>query len=132
VVRAINSVDASPNSNEASATTASNPPPTVAVHVQSITMSWVASGKKFKARAVVNVVDAVGAPVSNATVTGNFSGSIIESGVAAVTGAGGNATITSTASILRGTVTFTVGNIAGSNMTYDSAANIVGSGTISR
>jgi hypothetical protein len=130
-VRASNAGGISPNSNEAFATTQA-PPAVPAVHVQSITMSWVAAGSKFKARAVVRVVDASGTPVSGATVTGNFTGSINNSGLSGVTTASGDATITSTSSIKNGTVTFTVTNITGSNMTYDSAANVVTSATISR
>ncbi|MDB6029280.1 MAG: hypothetical protein JWM68_5503 [Verrucomicrobiales bacterium] len=130
VVRASNGGGASANSNQASATTQT--PSTVAVHVQSITMSWVAAGSKFKARAVVRVVNASGAAVSGATVTGNFTGSINNSGLSGVSNASGDATITSTASIKNGAVTFTVTNITGTNMTYDFAANVVTAALISR
>ncbi len=96
--------------------------PANVVHVQSITMSWVASGTRFKSRAVVKVVDGNGAAVSGATVTGNFSGAFSESGWTAVTDATGNATITSTSTIRTGTVTFTVTNVSGN---YDATANVV-------
>ena len=131
VVRAVNSGGSSALSNEASATT-QTPPPLTQVHVGSITMSWVASGNRFKAQAVVNVKDANGANVPNATVTGNFTGSISNSGLSGASNTSGNATITSTSSIRNGTVTFTVTNITGSNMTYNSAANVVTSAQISR
>jgi hypothetical protein len=131
VVRAVNSGGSSALSNEASATT-QNPPPVTLVHVSSITMSWVASGSRFKAQAVVNVKDANGATVANATVTGNFTGSINNSGLSGVSNSSGNATVTSTSSIRSGTVTFTVTGIAGSNMSYDSSANVVTSAQISR
>ncbi len=130
VVSAVNSAGESANSSQVSATPQA--PATILVHVQSITMSWVPSGSKFKSRAVVRVVDASNAPVSGATVTGNFTGSINNSGLSGVTDANGDATITSTSSIKNGTVTFTVTNITGSNMTYDSAANVVTSATHSR
>jgi hypothetical protein len=130
VVRATNANGASANSNQASATTAA--PPATPVHVNSITMSFVKSGGRFKTRAVVNVKNGSGANVANATVTGNFSGAISETGKTAVTDASGNATINSTGSIQSGTVTFTVTNVAGTGLTYDSAANVVSSGTISR
>jgi hypothetical protein len=80
------------------------------------------------------VKDAAGANVNSATVTGNFTGSINESNLTGSTGTGGTgiATITSTARINSGTVTFTVTNITGSNMEYDSAANVVSSATHSR
>lgn len=111
---------------------AAAPPPATPVHVQSITRIWVQSGGKFKSRAVVRVVNAAGAPVSGATVTGNFTGSINNSGLSGVSNASGDATITSSSSIKNGTVTFTVTNITGSNMTYDSGANVVTSATHSR
>ncbi|MDB6026400.1 MAG: hypothetical protein JWM68_2623 [Verrucomicrobiales bacterium] len=104
-------------------------PPASVVHVKSITMSWVASGTKFKTKAVVNVVDGNGNAVSGVTVTGNFSGSISNPGMSAVTGAAGNASITSTTAISHGTVTFTVVSLTG---TYDATANLVNSATISR
>jgi hypothetical protein len=107
-------------------------PTTTPVHVQSITMSWVASGNKYKSRAVVKIVNASGAAVSGATVTGNFTGSINNSGLSGVSNSNGDATITSTSSIRSGTVTFTVTNVTGSNMTYDSAANVLTSATHSR
>lgn len=131
VVRAVNSGGASALSNQASATTQA-PPTTTPVHVDSITMSWVASGSKFKARATVTIKDASGNNVAGATVTGNFTGSINNSGLSGVSNSSGVAAITSTSSIRNGTVTFTVSNITGSNMTYDSAANVVTSAQISR
>ena len=126
-VRAKNGTGSSANTAQASATTFK------AVHVNSITMSWVfASGTRYRSRAVVNVKDSAGADVSNATVTGNYTGSIVESGNTGVTGSLGNATITSTASISHGTVTFGVTDISGANMTYISGANVVTSATHSR
>ena len=126
VVRSRNGGGSSANTAQASATTLK------ATHVNSITMSWVLSGSKWKSRAVVNVKDAAGVNVANATVTGNFTGSINNSGLSAVTGTGGNATITSTGSIASGTVTFTVTNITATGTSYDSAANVVTSATHSR
>lgn len=108
------------------------PPPTITNHVQSITMSWVKSGSKYKARAVVNVVDASGAAVSGATVTGDFTGAINNSGLSGTSDSSGNATITSTSSITTGTVTFTVTNITGTNMSYNPAANVVTSASETR
>ena len=103
--------------------------PANVVHVQSITMSWVSSGTRYKSRAVVKIVDGNGAAVSGATVTGNFTGSINESGWTAVTDASGNATITSTSTIRTGTVTFTVTDVSGN---YDATANVVTSKSATR
>jgi hypothetical protein len=126
VVRAANASGASANSVQASAKTHK------AVHVHSITMSWVLSSGKYKSRAVVNVKDQSGVNVNAATVTGNFTGAISESGKTGVTGTGGSATITSTASILSGNVTFTVTGITGTAMTYSPSDNVVTSATHSR
>ena len=126
VVRAENAAGASPNSNQASATTYR------AAHVKAITMSWVKSGKKYKARAVVNVVDAAGTAVSGASVTGSFTGAISNAGLAGTTSSAGSTTITSSSSISSGTVTFTVSNITGAGLSYDPAANVVSAATISR
>jgi hypothetical protein len=103
--------------------------PATVGHVANITMSWVASGAKFKSRAVVKILDGNGNPVTGVTVTGNFSGAINNSGLSAVTGSLGNATITSTSAINSGTVTFTVVSVGG---TYDSTANVVNSATATR
>jgi len=108
------------------------PPQSTPVHVNSITMSWVKTGNKYKARAVVNVKSDTGANVSGATVTGDFTGAISNLGKTGVTDSSGNATITATTGIKTGTVTFTVTNITGTNMTYDSGANVVTSASISR
>lgn len=125
-VRATNSGGASANSNEASATTKR------AVHIDSISMSWVTpSGNRYRSRATITVKDASGANVNSATLTGNFTGSIVESGLTGITSAG-VATITTTSRIATGTVTFTVTGISGTNMEYDSAANVVTSATHSR
>jgi hypothetical protein len=126
VVRARNAGGSSANSAQASATTKR------AVHVNSITMSWVVSGSRWKSRAVVNVKDAAGVNVPSATVTGDFTGTFNNFGLSNVTGTGGNATITSTSTLSSGTITFTVTGISGSNMQYDSAANVVNSATHSR
>jgi GH25 family lysozyme M1 (1,4-beta-N-acetylmuramidase) len=103
--------------------------PANVVHVQSITMSWVASGTRFLSKAVVKVVDGNGNPVSGATVTGNFTGAISNPGMTAVTGSLGNATFTSTASIRTGTVTFTVTDVTGN---YDATANVVTSASATK
>lgn len=126
VVRATGTGGNSANSAQASATTFKK------VHVNSITMTWVASGSKFKSQASVNVKDSAGVNVASATVTGNFTGAFSNTGLSGVTGSGGNATIVSTSAISRGTVTFTVTNISGASLQYDSAANVVSSATATR
>jgi uncharacterized delta-60 repeat protein len=106
------------------------PPPTM--HVQSITMSWVASGSRYQTKAVVRVVDNNGAPVSGATVTGNFTGAINNAGRTGVSNASGDATVTSSSSIRNGSVTFTVWDIYRATMNYNAGGNVINSATISR
>ncbi len=127
VLRASNGSGSSVNTAQVNARTYK------AVHVNSITRSWVlASGTKYRSRAVVNVKDQSGANVASATVIGNFTGAISESNNSAVSTSLGNATITSTASISTGTVTFTVTDITGANMSYRPASNVVTSSAHSR
>lgn len=106
--------------------------PPYSAHVSAITMSFIRAGAKYKTRATVRVVDAAGVTVNKATVTGDFSGAITEVGVSGVSDTAGNASITSTTAIKTGTVTFTVRNITGSNLSYDSTANVVNAASISR
>jgi hypothetical protein len=123
-----------PCGESASSTPASAYPvvPTPYVRVQSITMTWVASGNRYKARAVVNVVNRNGVPVSGATVFGSFTGTINNAGLSGVTAANGGATITSTSAIRNGTVTLTVTDISSTAGYYNSQSNTITSATISR
>lgn len=125
VVRSRNASGSSANTAQASATTKRR------VHVNSITRTWVLSGSRYKSRATVNVRDAAGLNVNSATVTGNFTGTFTNNGLSGVTSSG-NAVITSTSTLLNGTITFTVTNITGANMVYSSANNVVTSATHSR
>lgn len=126
VVRSRNGSGSSANTAQASARTYK------AVHVNSITRSWVLVSNRYRSRAIINVRDQSGANVPSATVTGNFTGAISESNVSAVTSSVGNATVTSTASIVSGSVTFSVTGISGTQMTYTPSANVVTSATHSR
>ncbi|MBA4149187.1 MAG: fibronectin type III domain-containing protein [Verrucomicrobia bacterium] len=126
VIRARNASGSSANTAQASAKTKR------AVRVQSITMSWVLSSSKYKSRATVVVTDTSGATVPSATVTGNFTGAYTNNGRTGTTSSTGTATITSTSSITKGTVTFSVTNITGTDMQYLSGSNIVTSATHSR
>lgn len=110
----------------------SPPPSTTFVHVESIGMSFVnAPGPWFYTRATVEIRDDVGALVEGATVTGDFSGAITETGVSGVTGSDGKTAITSTEKSRSGTVTFTVTDVTGNAVSYDPNANVQTSATIS-
>lgn len=103
-------------------------------HVAAITMAWVSAGKsRFRARAAVTVVDVAGAPIEGATVTGDFTGRISQTGATAVSGADGVAVLTTSGATNKsGTVTFTVTGISGPGIGYDPSANVVTSASLSR
>ncbi len=108
-------------------------PPPPPVFIESITMSWVASSGRFKARAVVKVVTSGGVPVSNVSVTGSFSGAINDGPLSGDFNNAGDAPITSLSRIQNGTVTFTVTGInAYGTKLYTPASNVVTSATITR
>ena len=81
-------------------------------------------GKKF-ATATVTVVNNNGAPVVGATVTGNFTGTITQSGVSGVTGSAGTVTLRTSTSA-SGTITnsFCVSQVSLSGLTLDAAGSV--------
>lgn len=110
----------------------SQPPADTPVHVESISLSFAsAPGPWSYTSATVEIRDDSGALVEGATVTGDFSGAITENGVSGVTASDGTTTITSTERSRSGSVTFTVTDVSGDALTYDSAANNQTSASIS-
>ncbi len=106
------------------------PPPSActgnAVSVESLTVGTVGAGQgKKRGQATVTVVNNCGDPVAGATVTGSFTGTLNQSGVSAVTNSSGVAVL-QTSSTAKGSVnvTFCVGGIAKSGMTYNASANV--------
>ena len=106
------------------------PPPSActgsAVSVGSITVAAVGAGQgKKRGQATVTVVNNCGNPVAGATVTGNFSGTLTQSGISAVTNSSGIAVL-QTSGAVKGTVTvtFCVSGVAKSGMTYNASANV--------
>ena len=96
------------------------------MHVHSIVVTTVPQGAKLKGRAIVVIKDNNGNPVSNATVTGTFTGSFNETRTG-TTDATGTATIDTYSSYQKSSVTsihFCVTNVTGS-LTYNSGANVV-------
>lgn len=94
--------------------------------VSSIVVTTVnVGGGNKKGQATVTVVNNCGSPVANATVTGDFTGKISQSGVSAVTNSSGVAVLQTTDSA-KGTVTvtFCVTNVTHASLTYNSAANV--------
>jgi hypothetical protein len=104
------------------------PPPATCtattVSVASISVASVGQGRK-RGQATVTVVDNCGVPVSGATVTGNFTGTISQSGVSAVTNSSGVAVL-QTSGTAKGTVTvtFCVSGIVKSGLTYSASGNV--------
>lgn len=108
------------------------PPPLTVVHVESIAMLRVAAGGPWsRVRATVEIRDSGGALVPGANVTGNFSGAIAETGASDVTGSDGKAVIESSGKARSGAVTFTVTDVSGTDLDYDSSANVQTSANIS-
>ena len=106
------------------------PPPSGGVmHVSGITMSFQATGVRYKATAVVTVVDADSQPVGSTTVNGKFSGTTSDE-VDGITGLDGQATLTSASVKNGGTWTFCVTGLVKDGWEYDSAANTESCGTV--
>ena len=81
-------------------------------------------GKKY-ATATVSILNNLGNPVSGATVSGTFSGTIAES-VSGVTGADGSVTLQTSQSASGSlTVDFCVTNVAASGLTYNESQNTI-------
>ena len=97
-----------------------------AMHVSDITMSLKTKGSNVNAIATVTIVDVLGASISEATVSGHWSGatSDIDSGI---TDASGQISLNSdkVKNPAGGTTfTFTVDNVEKADWTYDESANV--------
>ncbi len=121
----VTAVDSSSNvsadSNEASATPQAGGATTL--HVASIVPSTVGGGKK-KGRAVVAVVDNLGAPVTGAQVSGTFSGDFNETAAGTTDGSGAATLDTSARKKEPISFTFCVDSISHGSLTYDPASNV--------
>jgi subtilisin len=107
------------------------------MHVASVNVSLTFRGPNARGTATVTIVDEDGNPVSNATVTGDWSrnGTVFNSGASGTTGSNGVATIDS--GNIRGVssgdvIEFCVTDVTHSTLTYDSSANVetCGSATV--
>ncbi len=96
------------------------------ISVESIAVSIInAGGGKKKGETTVIVVNDCGSPVSGALVTGDFSGSISEYGVSAITDASGVATLQTSGNAKgRVSITFCVNDVSAAGLTYNSTANV--------
>lgn len=95
------------------------------VSVSSVIVGTQGAGKGQKyGKATVTVVDNNGAPVADATVTGDFSGSITESGVSGISDANGVVEIlTSTSSGGKVSVSFCVSSLTHATLNHDTASS---------
>jgi subtilisin family serine protease len=126
VVSALNSGGESEDSGEASATPQAPPPPpaSTTLHVGSIVVTTVNAGRGVKkGRAEVLIVDDAGNPVSNAAVSGTFSGSLNES-ASDTTNSSGLAVLETTASAKgKVAITFCVDGVTHASLTYANGDN---------
>jgi hypothetical protein len=103
------------------------------MHVASIDMALKTTGTNTSALATVMIVDAGGNPVAGASVSGHWSGATGDSDVG-LTGSSGLVTLQSD-KVKRAnsgtTFIFTVDSVALSGWTYDPAANVETSDSIS-
>jgi hypothetical protein len=105
--------------------------PSSSLHVASIVMSLVTTGGNSgkAAAAKVAIVNAGGAPVGGAVVSGNWSG-LTSASVSGTTAADGTVSFTSVKTKQKGTFTFSVGNVSAAGYAYDSSKNSVTSASI--
>lgn len=99
--------------------TVTEPPLAVTMAVDSVvvTRQNLGGGNK-QGIATVTVLDNTGAPVSGATVTGDFSGKTSDPGLSAVTNASGQAVFFSSSAKGGGSWCFDVTNVTGTSLTY--------------
>ena len=97
-----------------------------AASISSIVVTTVnAGGGNKRGQATVTVLSDCGSPVSGATVTGNFTGSITQSSVSAVTNSAGVATLqTSGTAKGKANISFCATDVAASGLTYSPSANV--------
>jgi subtilisin family serine protease len=105
------------------------PPADVVVHVADISAATQTKGKNWSATATIAVVDADGAPVSGATVTGSWNPG---GTVSCSTSASGSCDASSPNYRNDASATFTVTGISGSGLTYNAGANAESSITVDR
>ncbi len=105
-----------------------DPFPASTMSVAGIATSVTGGAKKKQGMATVTVRDNKGNPVQGATVTGEFSGTITQSGATGVTDALGVAVIltSSTTAAKTVTVSFCVSNLTHASLSYDPAGNAGG------
>ena len=94
--------------------------------ISSVTTGTSGAGRGAKyATATVQITDDLGNPVSNVTVTGNFSGTIVENNVTGQTDGSGSVTLTtSSAASGKLDVSFCVSSLSHASLSYDGSSGI--------
>jgi PKD repeat protein/C1A family cysteine protease len=90
--------------------------------VKDISMFLQRNSRDVVAKAKVTILDAGDNPISNATVTGIWSG-LVKGSATGITDAFGNVTLSSPKTKKTGVITFKVSNVSKSGYTYDAALN---------
>ncbi len=103
-----------------------------ALHIGAINMRWVQSADKFYAYADVLVVDAGGNPVGGARVDGTFTGTYTKSTYGTTASNGWKTLVSSSTRATHANFTLTITNVTKSGATYNPAANVVTSASISK
>ena len=116
--------DASDSASQGINVSVAGPSSTMSVSNVSTGTQGAGRGQK-RATATITVVDNNGNPVSDVTVTGDFSGTIVESGVSGVTDADGTVTLT-TSSTSGGklTVSFCVSSLQHASLTHSTSDSV--------
>ena len=95
----------------------------VVAHVDSIVPGSSGTRNKIAATATVVIVDAAGAAVADATVTGTFGGSHNQT-VNGTTDANGSVTLVTSVTSSTVAFDFCVDDVSGASLTYDAVANV--------
>lgn len=99
------------------------------IYVRSISVTSSGNSKGgYQCTAAVTIQNSANANVSGATVSGNWSGTVVGS-VSGITGSTGVASLKSAKTKQRGTCTFSVGNVSASGSTYSPSRNLITTGS---
>jgi PKD repeat protein len=99
------------------------------MHLSLITLTASTSSRGTQVTARITVVDSAGKPVSNATVSGAWSG-VLSKSVSAKTGSTGVASFVSALTKSKGVLTFTVTNVSKTGLVYTPTQNVMTSASI--
>lgn len=102
------------------------------LHVADLSGFATSLGNTWTATITITVVDALGKPVSDATVTGSWSQGTLASGSCPTNSAGQCSVTSGSIAKRQGSVTFSVTGITHATLSYDKAANVETSITVAK